>query len=92
MTRWRAYPGAVPHLEFTIEPFVEGRPGPHVTEPIAAVEAFGCAVDVGPFGSSCEVDHEHLGAVLGAISREAFAHGATHVSLHVSASDSEAPR
>lgn len=72
------------HLEFTIEPFVEGRPGPHVTGAIAAAEALGVDVEVGPFGSSCLVTPEGLPDVLGAIGREAFAHGATHLNLHVS--------
>jgi uncharacterized protein YqgV (UPF0045/DUF77 family) len=75
------------HLEFTIEPFVEGRPGPHVTEAIAAAESLGVSVEVGPFGSSCDVSHDRLPDVLAAIGREAFAHGATHVSLHVSDHD-----
>ena len=89
MIRASAYPDGVLHLEFTIEPFVEGRPGPHVTQAIAAVEALGPAVEIGPFGSGCEVSAEHLPAVLAAIGREAFAHGATHVSLHVRSPDPE---
>ena len=44
------------HLEFTIEPFVEGKPGPHVVAAVAAVADLGAEVDFGPFGSSCTVD------------------------------------
>ena len=33
-------------LEFTIEPFVEGQPGPHVTTAVAAVQELGVAVDL----------------------------------------------
>jgi uncharacterized protein YqgV (UPF0045/DUF77 family) len=73
------------HLEFTIEPFVEGRPGPHVTEAIAAVEALGLDVEIGPFGSACDLASERLAEVLAAIGQQAFAHGATHVNLDVSA-------
>lgn len=43
-------------VEFTVEPFVEGKPGPHVTQAVAAVEARGLTVDFGPFGSSFEVE------------------------------------
>lgn len=71
------------YVEFTIEPFVEGRPGPHVTAAIAAAEARGLDVEVGPFGSSVVVDLAEVGSVMGAISDAAMANGATHVSVHV---------
>lgn len=83
-----AYPGRVLHVEFTIEPFVEGRPGLHVTAAIAAIEALGTAVEVGPFGSGCDVPAARLDEVLAALGREAFANGATHLSVHVSESGS----
>lgn len=69
-------------LEFTIEPFREGNPGPHVHAAVAAAEALGVLVEFGPFGSSCTVSQAQLAAISGAIVAEAFAHGATHVSLH----------
>ena len=72
------------YVEFTIEPFVEGRPGPHVTAAIAAVEARGLDVDVGPFGSSFAVELAEVGDVIGALSDAAMANGATHVSVHAS--------
>ncbi len=71
------------YVEFTIEPFVEGRPGPHVTAAIAAAEARRLDVEVGPFGSSVVVDLAEVGSVIGAISDAAMANGATHVSVHV---------
>ena len=71
------------YVEFTIEPFVEGRPGPHVTAAIAAAEALGLDVEVGPFGSSVVVDLAEVGALLGVMSDAALANGATHVSVHV---------
>jgi uncharacterized protein YqgV (UPF0045/DUF77 family) len=73
----------VGYVEFTIEPFVEGRPGPHVTAAIAAVEACGLDVEVGPFGSSVIVDLTRVGAVIAALTDAAMANGATHVSVHV---------
>lgn len=73
-------------LEFTIEPFIEGQPGPHVRAAVGAVEALGVDVDLGPFGSSCHASAGTMTAVVAAIVEQAFANGATHVSLHVSAS------
>lgn len=77
------YHHAVLLLEFTIEPFHEGNPGPHVRAAVEAAEALGATVEFGPFGSSCTVPAELVGAVSGAIVQAAVAHGATHVSLHV---------
>ncbi len=74
-------------LEFTIEPFVEGHPGPHVLQAVAAAEAFGVSVDFGPFGSSCTVPIGQAGHVAQAIITAAFANGATHVSLSADSAD-----
>ena len=71
------------YVEFTIEPFVEGRPGPHVTAAIAAAEARGLTVDIGPFGSSVVLELADVGDVVAAVSDAAMANGATHVSVHV---------
>lgn len=71
------------HVEFTIEPFIEGRHGPHVTAAIAALEGCGLRVDVGPFGSSVAVDLADVGTAVRALSDAALAHGATHVSIHI---------
>lgn len=71
------------HVEFTVEPFVEGQPGPHVTAAIDVARARSEAVEVGPFGSSCEVDVAAVGDLVGSISEAAFAHGASHVTIHV---------
>ncbi|MEY2580817.1 MAG: hypothetical protein QOE09_666 [Ilumatobacteraceae bacterium] len=69
-------------LEFTIEPFVEGEPGPHVTSAVEAAQALGFEIDFGPFGSSCSVPAARAGEVAKAVVDAAFANGATHVSLH----------
>ena len=68
-------------LEFTIEPFVEGHPGPHVLQAVAAAESFGATVHFGPFGSSCVVPTAQAGEVARAVIEAAFANGATHVAL-----------
>lgn len=79
------------HVEFTVEPFVEGRPGPHVTAAINAARSRGAAVEVGPFGSSCEVAIGEIGAVIGSVADAAFAQGATHVTVHVALETPTAP-
>ena len=70
-------------LEFTIEPFHEGNPGPHVRAAVEAAEALGAVVEFGPFGSTCTVAADLLEKVSGAVVAAAFANGATHVNLHV---------
>ena len=69
-------------LEFTIEPFVEGQPGPHVLSAVAAVEDLGLEVEFGPFGSACPVTDERVSEVAAAVFGAAFANGATHVTLY----------
>lgn len=71
-------------VEFTVEPFVEGAPGAHVTESIAAVEALGITVEVGPFGSSFNVNGDDLGRALEALATTAYANGADHVIIDTS--------
>jgi len=73
----------VHELEFTVEPFVEGHPGPHVTAAVDAARAAGGDVEFGPFGSTCRADSATMPDVLAAIARAAFANGATHVSLNI---------
>ena len=74
-------------VEFTIEPFIDGEPGVHVTAAVAAVEAHGIAVDFGPFGSLFSVDAESLSVVVGDLLRVAYEHGATFVNIAVSRLD-----
>ena len=71
------------YVEFTIEPFVEGSPGPHVTAAIDAARGHGADVEIGPFGSSCTVELEAVGAVVRSVTDAAFDNGASHVSVHV---------
>ena len=70
-------------LEFTIEPFVEGQPGPHVTAAVGAVEALGGTVEFGPFGTTCTAADDVMPDVVAELVRAAFANGASHVSMHV---------
>ena len=70
-------------VEFTIEPFIEGAPGAHVTAAVAAVEQRGLVVDFGPFGSSFTVSHDELPDAISDLMRAAYANGATFVSIDV---------
>ena len=70
-------------LEFTVEPFVEGLPGPHVTAAVTAAEAVGAHVEFGPFGSTCSAAADAMPQIIAELVRAAFANGATHVTMHV---------
>ncbi|MBM3730625.1 MAG: hypothetical protein FJW44_07370 [Actinobacteria bacterium] len=76
-------PNAAVMVEFTIEPFVEGAPGPHVTAAVAAVEALGVTVEFGPFGTTLRATAGEAGRVVAALLDVAYANGATHVSIHI---------
>jgi uncharacterized protein YqgV (UPF0045/DUF77 family) len=75
--------GIMLNVEFTIEPFVEGSPGAHVTAAVAAVEHCGLVVEFGPFGSSFSVTKEQLPEVIAELMRAAYGNGATYVSVDV---------
>ena len=70
-------------IEFTIEPFIEGAPGKHVTAAVAAGEKFGVAVDFGPFGSSFTAQESNVASIVGSLLEAAYGNGATHVNVHV---------
>jgi uncharacterized protein YqgV (UPF0045/DUF77 family) len=70
-------------VEFTIEPFVEGAPGSHVTAAVAAVESHGVFVEFGPFGSSFSVSQALLPLVIADLMKAAYDNGATYVSIAV---------
>ena len=70
-------------VEFTIEPFVPGQPGPHVRAAVEAAERSGLAVDFGPFGTAVTGDDEAVLAAVDRILRAAVAAGATRISLQV---------
>jgi uncharacterized protein YqgV (UPF0045/DUF77 family) len=75
-------------VEFTVEPFVDGTPGPHVQAALDAATASGLQVEFGPFGTlvSGEDDHQVL-AALDQVVRAAVSAGATRVASQVSRPD-----
>jgi isopentenyldiphosphate isomerase len=83
----RVRSATVHRVEFTVEPFVEGNPGRHVTAPLDALRALDVEVDFGPFGSGCVISSESAGEVVAAIVSAALANGATHVNIDVTEID-----
>ena len=80
-------PNTTVAVEFTIEPFVEGAPGPHVTAAVAAVEKLGATVEFGPCGTALRATARDAGRVVAALLDAAYDNGATHVSIHVGPED-----
>jgi uncharacterized protein YqgV (UPF0045/DUF77 family) len=70
-------------VEFTVEPFVEGAPGPHVRAAVTAAERPGVSVEFGPFGTSVSGEDAAVLNAVDAILRSAVAAGATRVSLQL---------
>jgi uncharacterized protein YqgV (UPF0045/DUF77 family) len=70
-------------LEFTVEPFVQGAPGPHVTAALDAAQASGLEVDFGPFGTLVSGPDARVLAALDDVVRRALAAGATRVSVQI---------
>ena len=74
---------AAMRAEFTIEPFVDGNPGPHVAAAIAAATAAGAEVSVGPFGTELAGDDAVVLQAVDALARAAVDAGATRVTVQL---------
>lgn len=70
-------------VEFVIEPFVEGSPGPHVLSGIEVMAARGLAVSMGPFGSTVTGEVTELSDAIGAMVISAARDGAQRVLVEV---------
>ena len=76
-------------VEFTVEPFVEGEPGSHVTAALDAVQSAGLSPEMEPFSNVAEgTQAEVIGAVAAMIGA-AFDAGASRVAIQVDAVDAE---
>ncbi len=75
------------HAEFTVEPFVDGRPGPHVQAAIDAAETAGGMIEIGPFGTLVRGEPAIVLDAVDALLRAAMNAGATRVTLQVNSSD-----
>lgn len=71
-------------MEFTVEPFVEGTPGPHVKAALDAVAGAGLQVEFGPFGTVVTGDDNAALSSIDRVLRAAMDAGATRVALRVS--------
>ena len=70
-------------VEFTVEPFTEGSPGPHVDAAVSAASDYPVDVEFGPFGTSISGPADEVLSALDAAVRAAVATGATTVSVQV---------
>jgi uncharacterized protein YqgV (UPF0045/DUF77 family) len=71
-------------LEFTVEPFVEGAPGPHVQAAVDEARRHGLDPEMGPFGTTVDGDAIAVLPLLGGLVGAAVDAGATRVALAVS--------
>ena len=69
--------------EFTVEPFVDGHPGPHVMAAVDAVRAAGLEPDIGPFGTAIEGDAAVVTDAVAALIAAARWAGAERVSIQI---------
>jgi hypothetical protein len=74
---------AAARVEFTVEPFEAGAPGPHVAAALDAARRTGQPVEVGPFGSTVVLSDVDAAALVYDVVVAALAHGATRISLQV---------
>ena len=70
-------------LEYTVEPFVEGAPGRHVTAALEAAGGTGLDVEFGPFGTTVAGADEDVLSAADRIVRAAIDAGASRVSLQL---------
>jgi uncharacterized protein YqgV (UPF0045/DUF77 family) len=78
-----------PHVEFLVEPFEEGRPGPHVAAAVAAFEQQGLPVDLGPFSSSSSGTIDAIAEAVAEMIRSSMNTGASAIRIQVGAAHSD---
>lgn len=71
-------------LEFTVEPFLEGSPGPHVRAAVDEARRLGLEPEMGPFGTTVDGEAAQLLPALGAIVGAALDAGGSRVALAMS--------
>jgi uncharacterized protein YqgV (UPF0045/DUF77 family) len=70
-------------VDFVIEPFNEGAPGPHVMSGIKAIETSGLRVSMGPFGSTVSGTVDEVSGAFGAMVTAAAHDGANRILVEV---------
>ncbi len=71
-------------LEFLVEPFLEGNPGPHVLAPLHRLRRRAIQVNQGPFGNTVEGDRRTVTTALLTILESAFDNGASRILINLS--------
>ena len=71
------------HIEFFVEPFSEGSPGPHVEAAVAAFNDLGIETEVGPFATTASGDVERAAQAVAVMVRDALQAGATRIALRL---------
>ncbi len=74
-------------IEFTVEPFAVGEPGPHVQAAIAAARTAGFDPEIGPFGTMLRAEMKPGADVVSAVVAAAMAAGAERLSVTITAID-----
>jgi len=69
--------------EFTVEPFVDANPGPHVLAAIDEVRSRGFEPEIGPFGTAITGDAAAVTEAIAAMLEATRAAGATRVALQI---------
>ena len=75
--------------EFTIEPFTDGSPGPHVAAALEAIAAHGLSHEMGPFATRITGDPAAVTAAMQAAVAAALGAGASRISVTFSAQSQE---
>lgn len=70
-------------VEFLVEPFNEGRPGPHVKAAIDAFEGAGLRPVVGPFSSAAEGDLDAVASAVAEMIKRSVVAGADSIRIRV---------
>lgn len=77
------YPDSAVAVEFLIEPFIEGTPGPHVSAAMSAFTERGVTVELGPFASTATGDLTQITDAIGDAMQRAMAAGATSMRVQL---------
>ena len=69
--------------EFTVEPFVDGDPGPHVRAAVDAARKLGITPEIGPFGTVIAGETDQILEAVTAVLHAGRDAGASRISLQI---------
>jgi uncharacterized protein YqgV (UPF0045/DUF77 family) len=70
-------------VEFTVEPFVDGEPGPHVRAAVDVAQASGLTTEFGPFGTTMSGEDAAVLTAIDDVVRAALSAGATRLAVQI---------